>query len=793
MKTVLITAYAVNPFKGSEDGTGWNIAREIAKHHKVILITRQNNVPHIQQYFAQTNDWVEQNMTVLGFDLPRPFPSLKKKMGERGYVLYFYFWQRCLVRFVRKQHLQFDLTHSLNFHSDNIPHFLWKLGKPAFWGPVGHHPKTPRAYLLPLFGFKELLRDRTYQAFKQALRNLDPNYRKAVAKTTHIFAVNASVPAAMRADTERTTVLPAVGCPKQVNVTAKGSMFTVLSVGRMHYMKGFDITIRAFANFYRQLDDEMREQVKLVLVGKGSAYHRLYALAKSEGINHKIEWVNEASRAAMNHLYREASVFFFPSHEGAGMVVPEALSHGVPVLCFDNVGPGALAGNAGIRIPYSNYADSIGQFTTQLQRLFQNPNLLSQLGSKAITRHRFQFTWESKARVILKQYEKALLEQKEPTSTIAVFHPSAELYGADRILVNALKSLPAHVNKRVYLRADGPLIPFLKSNVENVEVVFSPHLPVICRKRFHPLGILQFGRDWLRFARFFRAEQQKHHFRSAYVNTLACAFVLPLLHFFKLPNYIHVHEIIDRPKIVARCTAWLCRHFATKIVCVSNAVKESLQRGRQGHLKHAQVLHNGIPAIKNISPKKSEQKLHFFLFGRIMPEKGQWYLIEALKFIPRPLLSRCKFVVMGDAKQGKEDLLQQLKAAIQEAQLEQHVEIRPFENDISVAMSQADVCLVPSLMRDPFPTTVLEAMSAGKPVIATNHGGAREAIIDGTTGILVPPNDPLSLADKILAMALSTDRLRRLGRNAQRHYSKQFTLQHFGERWREFQMTNGFI
>jgi len=41
-KTILITAYAVNPFKGSEDGTGWNISKEIAKEYNTIIITRKN-------------------------------------------------------------------------------------------------------------------------------------------------------------------------------------------------------------------------------------------------------------------------------------------------------------------------------------------------------------------------------------------------------------------------------------------------------------------------------------------------------------------------------------------------------------------------------------------------------------------------------------------------------------------------------------------------------------------------------------------------------------------------------
>ena len=49
-KEVLITAYAVNPYKGSEDGTGWNISRELAKNNVVHVITRKNNQKEIDRY-----------------------------------------------------------------------------------------------------------------------------------------------------------------------------------------------------------------------------------------------------------------------------------------------------------------------------------------------------------------------------------------------------------------------------------------------------------------------------------------------------------------------------------------------------------------------------------------------------------------------------------------------------------------------------------------------------------------------------------------------------------------------
>ena len=123
-KTVLISAYAVNPYKGSEDGTGWNISREISKDYNTIVITRKNNIPAIEKYVAETEDSVLANMQFVGYDLPNWFMWLKKRLGERGYVFYFYLWQFFLPRFIKKNKFEFDIAHALNFHSDSIPTFL---------------------------------------------------------------------------------------------------------------------------------------------------------------------------------------------------------------------------------------------------------------------------------------------------------------------------------------------------------------------------------------------------------------------------------------------------------------------------------------------------------------------------------------------------------------------------------------------------------------------------------------------------------------------------------------------
>ncbi|MFT5600790.1 MAG: glycosyltransferase involved in cell wall biosynthesis [Parvicella sp.] len=405
MKTILITAYAINPYKGSEDGTGWNISREIAKNNKVIVITRKNNIPHIEKFLAESNDPILENMSFLGYDLPNRIMKLKKKLGERGYVLYFYFWQMFIVRFIKKNNLKFDIAHSLNFHSDSQPQFLWMLGKPTFWGPIGHHPKVPKKYLLPIYGRKNFIKDRLYFNVKWVLRNLDPFFRLAVWKSKRIFTINSSISKVISAKESKVSILSAVASEAvSKNNNKESKLFKILSVGRFHYMKGFDISIKAFAHFHRTLTEEQQQNTFLTLVGKGSEKTRLQTIAAEENITSQIEWIGWVEKDQMKNIYENSSIFLFPSHEGAGMVVPEALSYGLPIVCFENVGPGELSGNASLKVQYGNYEKSILDFSQHLQHLFENEfqrNVLSN-----ISKEKFQntFTWAVKGSTIEQAY-----------------------------------------------------------------------------------------------------------------------------------------------------------------------------------------------------------------------------------------------------------------------------------------------------------------------------------------------------------------------------------------------------
>lgn len=370
---------------------------------------------------------------------------------------------------------------------------------------------------------------------------------------------------------------------------------------------------------------------------------------------------------------------------------------------------------------------------------------------------------------------------------IIVFHPSNELYGADRILVNALQSFPEKSKKTVVLPKEGPLTEILRNEVPNIEVLILPKMPIIYRALFTPKGIIQFLGDYRKFYVWLQRIHKEKQFDLAYVNTLSCSFILPMLRSLKVRSFVHVHEILEKPLIVAKTTAFIARKYADSVICVSKAVSDNLIRLHSKIAEKSTVLHNGIRPIEIVDrPNRNvllERRMQFYVFGRIMPKKGQWYLIEALRLLPKETINKAQFHLVGGTPPGQDHLWDELKALISESGLDSAVEMKGFCSDISNMMSEADCCIVPSLMRDPFPTTVLEAMSAQKPVIATDHGGAAEAINSYENGVLIHPNDPKMLAEAIEYAIENPAIMHLLGEKAFETYEKRFRMEVFQENW----------
>lgn len=409
---VLITAYAVDPYKGSEDGTGWNISNALSASYDITVITRENNAANIEKYLSEHPN---PHLRFEYFDLPYWAMWWKKKIGERGYVLYYFLWQFFIVFFIKRRNLQFDIAHCLNFHSDTHPHFLWVFGKPSFWGPIGHHTKVKAGFVYDFYGWRDAFKDLCYNLFKWLLSRLNPFFYYCLFKSQKIFVINTGISRRIAPFSHKSVILPAVAFETKDSPPDKifnADSFNVLSIGRFTYIKGFDLAIRGYAAFLEKLPELDRERTKLAIIGKGESKEKLENLIKDLKLERNVEIISWVPYDKIKDYYNDSDVFLFASQEGAGMVIIESMVLGLPIVCLDNEGPGELAGDAALKIQVESYNKVVRNISEALIKLYEDEALRYELSAAGKERAAAVFTWTHKAKVIAAEYEKSLNHAK---------------------------------------------------------------------------------------------------------------------------------------------------------------------------------------------------------------------------------------------------------------------------------------------------------------------------------------------------------------------------------------------
>jgi len=174
--------------------------------------------------------------------------------------------------------------------------------------------------------------------------------------------------------------------------------------------------------------------------------------------------------------------------------------------------------------------------------------------------------------------------------------------------------------------------------------------------------------------------------------------------------------------------------------------------------------------------------------GRLTSWKGQEDVVEALGILAgnSPLAaksgktgagkhSKFRLVFCGDA-QGRDAFEQALREKLYERGVHSMVHVVGHCADMPAAYSWADAVLAPSRRPEAFGRIAVEAGAMAKPVVATDHGGARETIIDDKTGILVPPCDPVALADAIEGLQANFGVRKQLGLAARLHVAENYSI-----------------
>lgn len=338
---------------------------------------------------------------------------------------------------------------------------------------------------------------------------------------------------------------------------------------------------------------------------------------------------------------------------------------------------------------------------------------------------------------------------------ILFIHQSAELYGSDKTLLVFL----SRINRQeffplVVLPFDGPL----KNELEklNIQVEILPVLKVY-RKMFTPANLLAFFTGYRTSVKALDVLHAKYKFDLVYSNTLAVLLGMVYAKKRNLRHVWHVHEIITTPKPVANFFAKALKRNADVVLCNSYATQDNLTARVHGLEPKCVVVHNGLDVERTSSedyiplPGYTKDDIVVTLLGRIGWFKGHKWLLQA--YIDYLKDSGIKFIFAGSPVPGQESYLYELEEIIATSGLQDKITILPFTKALQPIWDVTTIAVVPSTEPEPFGLVAIEAMLEKKPVVASNHGGLKEIVVNNETGFLVEPHNNKALADALLQLA----------------------------------------
>jgi glycosyltransferase involved in cell wall biosynthesis len=174
------------------------------------------------------------------------------------------------------------------------------------------------------------------------------------------------------------------------------------------------------------------------------------------------------------------------------------------------------------------------------------------------------------------------------------------------------------------------------------------------------------------------------------------------------------------------------------------------------NVHEAFFLPHGAPVVGNIAA--------------LVPHKGQRYLIDAAHLVVQEVPD-ARFVILGEG-----ELREHLERQVREHRLEKHVLLPGFRTDVLGCLKAFDL-FVMSSVTEGLGTSVLDAMAASRPIVATTAGGIPEIVDDGVNGLLVPPRDAPALARAIVRSLEDAELRRRIGDAGFARVNERFTVE----------------
>lgn len=396
----LISAYSVNPYKGSEDSIGWNWVLQYEKNYKegdrIILLTKKFNEKDTRRGLKEFNI---QHVELVIVDVPNALNWFREKHSAFHHM-YYILWQHWAWLWVKHSGIRFDVIHHVTMNDYRIPSELYKAkGAKVIWGLMGGAQVTPR----PLKVYEKNQLVASFREFVNKSCSWNPFYKKALRSYYKIYCINNETQKQIsRIVGKDVPLMPELALRDEYKNLpirkGKNDILKIVFVGRLIGKKGIAFLVDALSLMPTDMDWE------LLIFGDGDDRALIEKQIADSGIGKNVKLMGNRPLNQIAEAYQQADVFVLPSlRETSGNVLLEAMAYAVPIVAFDTSFCRLLKEvDCGVFINTEQALDNIKEdYCKAIVTLGQDKELAKQMGLNGYKYVNSKLTWDEKYRIIV--------------------------------------------------------------------------------------------------------------------------------------------------------------------------------------------------------------------------------------------------------------------------------------------------------------------------------------------------------------------------------------------------------
>lgn len=396
----LISAYSVNPYKGSEDSIGWNWVLQYEKNYKegdrIILLTKKFNEKDTRKGLEEFNI---QHVELVIVDVPDALNWFREKHSAFHHM-YYILWQHWAWLWVKHSGIRFDVIHHVTMNDYRIPSEMYKAkGAKVIWGPMGGAQVTPK----PLKVYEKNQLVASFREFVNRSCSWNPFYKKALRSYYKIYCINNETQKQIsRIVGKDVPLMPELALRDEYKnlPIRKGNndILKIVFVGRLIGKKGIAFLVDALSLMPTDMNWE------LLIFGDGDDHALIEKQIADSGIGKNVKLMGNRTLNQIAEAYQQADVFVLPSlREISGNVLLEAMAYAVPIVAFDTSFCRLLKEvDCGVFINTEQALDNIKEdYCKAIVTLGQDKELAKQMGLNGYKYVNSKLTWDEKYRIIV--------------------------------------------------------------------------------------------------------------------------------------------------------------------------------------------------------------------------------------------------------------------------------------------------------------------------------------------------------------------------------------------------------